>query len=111
MKRFSVTIVAILTFAFVHAQTADEVIQKHLEATGGADKWPTVHSIIMEAVAVSQNGQEVTTKVTKVQGKILRREVNFGMGTMKMVVTPETGWFANPRNGGSFEPMPAAMQS
>src|SRR6478752_1831151 len=111
MKRFLFTILAILTFVSLHAQTADEIIQKHLAATGGADKWAGVNTILMEAVAVGQNGQEITTKMTKVQGKILRREVNFGMGTMKMVVTPENGWFANPRNGGNFDVMPAEMQA
>jgi hypothetical protein len=111
MKRFFVTMMAFLCFASLHAQTADEIIQKHLEATGGVDKWNGLNTIVMEAVSVAQNGQEVTTKLTKVNGKILRREVNFGMGTMKMVITPEAGWFANPRNGGSFEAMPAAMQA
>src|SRR6478735_11158925 len=109
MKRIYFTITAILAFAFVQAQTADEVIQKHLQATGGADKWPTVKTLIMEAVAVGQNGQEIITKITKVQGKIIRREVDFGMGKMKMVVTPESGWFASPRNGGTFETMPQGM--
>ena len=111
MKRLYSTIFALSIFAFVQAQTADEIIQKHLEATGGAEKWQGVNTILMEAVAVAQNGQEVTTKLTKVQGKIMRREVNFGMGTMKMVVTPESGWFANPRAGGSFEAMPAGMHA
>jgi len=109
MKRIYFTITAILAFACVQAQTADEVIQKHLQATGGSDKWPTVKTLIMEAVAVGQNGQEIITKITKVQGKIIRREVDFGMGKMKMVVTPESGWFASPRNGGSFQEMPQGM--
>src|SRR6476661_2278618 len=106
MKNIALVLIAIFSVVAVHAKTADEIIQKHLDATGGADNWKNVHSIIMEAVAVNPNGQEINTKITKVQGKALRREVDFGMGTMKMVVTPEKGWFASPRNGGSFEPMP-----
>jgi len=109
MKNIALVLIAIFSVVAVHAQTADEIIQKHLDATGGADNWKNVHSIIMEAVAVNPNGQEINTKITKVQGKALRREVDFGMGTMKMVVTPEKGWFASPRNGGSFEPMPQPM--
>jgi len=109
MKNISLIILVIFSFAAVHAQTAEEIIQKHLDATGGADNWKNVKSIIMEAVAVNPNGQEITTKITKLQGQGLRREVDFGMGTMKMVVTPEKGWFASPRNGGNFEAMPQPM--
>ena len=111
MKRFYLMMSAVLIFACVQAQTADEVIKKHLDATGGADKWPTLNTLVIEAVAVTQNGQEITTKISKIQNKILRREVNMGMGTMKMVVTPDNGWFASPRNNGSFEAMPQGMQA
>ena len=70
-----------------------------------------MNTLVIEAVAVTQNGQEITTKISKIQNKIMRREVNMGMGTMKMVVTPESGWFASPRNAGSFEAMPQGMQA
>jgi len=109
MKRLCIMMCAVLVFAGAHAQTADEVIKKHLDATGGADKWPSVNTLVIEAVAVTQNGQEITSKISKIQNKIVRREINMGMGTMKMVVTPESGWFASPRNGGNFEPMPQGM--
>ncbi|HSB91572.1 MAG TPA: hypothetical protein VLC28_00580, partial [Flavitalea sp.] len=111
MKRFYLSICAMLIIVATQAQTADEVIRKHLDATGGADKWPTVKTLVIEAVAVAQNGQEITSKISKIQNKILRREVNMGMGTMKMVVTPDGGWFASPRNSGNFEPMPQGMQA
>ena len=91
------------------AQTADEVIAKHLAATGGADKWKTVKSLYMEGVAVMQNGQEVTSKIYKVQDQLYRRDVDFGMGKMTMIVTDKEGWLAAPRNAGKFEPMPEPM--
>jgi uncharacterized membrane protein YkoI len=109
MKRFLLTLMIMLSIVAVQAQTAEEVIQKSLEATGGSDNWKNVKSLIMEAVAVNGNGQEITTKITKLQGKILRREIDFGMGNMKMVVTPDKGWFASPRNAGNFDAMPQPM--
>ena len=110
MKQLILFITLLGSLTFSHAQTADEIIQKHLDATGGADKWKNVKTLYSEAVVVTPNGQEVNTKVWKIQGKGLRREVDFGMGNMKMVVTSDKGWVASPRNGGSFEPMPESMR-
>lgn len=109
MKRliFLFAMLFIATSSF--AQTAEEIVSKHLEATGGADKWREVKSLYREGVAVMQNGNEVTSKISTVQHEVLRREVNFGMGSMTMIVTPKQGWFSNPRSGGAFEEMPAEM--
>src|SRR5687768_15831028 len=91
------------------AQTADEVISKHLSAIGGIEKWKSVKSLYMEGVAVMQNGQEITSKIYKVQDQLYRRDVDFGMGKMTMLVTEKEGWMATPRNPGKFEPMPAEL--
>jgi hypothetical protein len=109
MKRliFSLAIIFIATSCF--AQTAEEIVNKHLEATGGADKWREVKSVYREGVAVMQNGNEITSKISTIQNEVIRREVNFGMGSMTMIVTPKQGWFSNPRSGGAFEDMPADM--
>jgi hypothetical protein len=109
MKRLFITIPALLLSCLLFAQTADEVIAKHLESTGGIDKWRQANSVYMEGVAVMQNGNEITSKVSKVKDKVVRREVDFGMGSMTMIVTPTKGWFSNPRNGGEFQDMPEQM--
>ena len=98
---------AILSMAsFVcYAQTVDEVISKHIEAMGGADKLKSLKSVYMEGVAVMQNGNEITSKVYKVQDKLVRREIEFGMGSVTMIVTDKEGWSSNPRSGGAFEPL------
>ena len=99
---------AILSMAsFVcYAQTVDEVISKHIEAMGGADKLKSLKSVYMEGVAVMQNGNEITSKIYKVQDKLVRREIEFGMGSVTMIVTDKEGWSSNPRSGGAFEPLP-----
>ena len=72
------------------SQTVDEVISKHIEAMGGAEKLKSLKSLYMEGVAVMQNGNEITSKIYKVQDKLLRREVEFGMGSVTMIVAATT---------------------
>jgi hypothetical protein len=89
-----------------HGQTADEVIAKHIEALGGKEKLQSIHSVYIEGVAVMQNGTEIDSKSWKVKDKLYRQEISFGMGNVVIIVTPQKGWSSNPRNGGSFQPMP-----
>lgn len=94
------------------AQTVDEIIAKHTEAMGGKEKLAALKSIYMETVAVMQNGNEASSKIWKVHNQLMRREFNFGMGTVTMVLTDKEGWSSNPRSGGKFEPLPPeAVQS
>jgi len=98
----------ILLAAGVHlqAQTADEVIAKHIDAMGGKDKLQGLKSIYMEGVAVMANGTEIDTKTWRVKDKLYRQEISFGMGNVVIIATPTKGWTSNPRNGGAFAPMP-----
>jgi outer membrane lipoprotein-sorting protein len=88
------------------AQTADEVIAKHTEAMGGKEKLAALKSVYMETVSV-MNGNEATAKLWKVNNQLMRREFNFGMGTVTMLMTDKEGWSSNPRSGGKFEALPA----
>ena len=88
------------------SQTVDEVITKHVEAMGGSEKLKSLKSVYMEGVAVMQNGNEITSKIYKVQDKLLRREIEFGMGSVTMIVTDKEGWSSNPRSNGAFQPLP-----
>ena len=95
-----------LLFITSYAQTVDEVVNKHIEAMGGAEKLKSLKSLYMEGVAVMQNGNEIISKIYKVQDKLLRREIEFGMGSVTMIVTDKEGWSSNPRTGGAFEALP-----
>jgi hypothetical protein len=107
MKKYiSCLAVVILASTCCYSQTVDEVINKHIEAMGGAEKLKTLKSLYMEGVAVLQNGNEIISKIYKVQDKLLRREIEFGMGSVTMIVTDKEGWASNPRSGGKFEPLP-----
>lgn len=94
----------------VNAQTADEIVNLYITALGGKEKIAGIKSVYMEGVTVMQNGNELTARTYKVQDQLYRREMELGaMGNMTQIVTPEKGWFSNPRNGGAFEAMPEEM--
>ena len=88
------------------AQTVDEIVSKHTEAMGGVEKLKSLKSLYMEGVAVMQNGNEIISKIYRVQDKLVRREIEFGMGSATVIVTDKEGWSSNPRSGGAFEALP-----
>jgi hypothetical protein len=92
------------------SQTADEIINKHITAMGGAEKLKSIQSVYIDGTAVTQNGMEIETKTWRVKGQLYRQEIDFGMGTVAMIVTPVGGWSRNPQGGDEFKPMPAEMQ-
>ena len=87
------------------AQTADEIITKHIEATGGKEKLAAINSVRLEnTMNVMDNDAASTTIV--LNGKGYRSESDFGGQKLIQVVTDKGGWAVNPF-GGSAEP--AAM--
>jgi hypothetical protein len=106
------TILLAVTFFLVSvltAQTADELITKHIEAMGGKEKLNSINSIYMEGTSIMQNGTEISQKSWKVNGRLYRMEISSAMFNMITLVTDKEGWRQNPRNGGAFEPMTAEM--
>jgi hypothetical protein len=91
----------------LYGQSVDEVINKHIETMGGLEKLKSIKSLQLQGVAVMPNGNEITSKIYKVQDKLYRREIESPMGTITIIVTDKEGWFSNPRNGGAFEALPA----
>lgn len=97
-------IIALVCAQFAQAQTVDEVIDKYMAAIGGKEKLTGLTSVYMQGVSVI-NGNEITNTTYKVNDKLFRNEINFGMGTSVRLITPEKGWSSNPRNGGAFTEM------
>lgn len=109
MKKLAMLILALTGIIAVNAQTVDEIINKYIDAMGGKDKLASIKSIYMEGTSVMQNGAEITQKMWKVDGKLMRREISSSMFNMISVVTDKEGWSQNPRSNGNFEPMTAEM--
>ncbi|HEX5667752.1 MAG TPA: hypothetical protein VFX73_03050 [Chitinophagaceae bacterium] len=106
MNKISLGIIFLLFAGLAQSQTLDEVIDRHVTALGGMDKLRQMRSVYMEGVSVMQNGNEISSKMWKVDKQLLRREINFGMGSAITVVTDKEGWSSNPRNGNKFEALP-----
>jgi outer membrane lipoprotein-sorting protein len=104
MKTFLLALTAVLTVSFATAQTADEILTKHIDAIGGKDKLAQVTSIYLES-GTEVMGNEMETKTTIVNGKAYRNESDFNGQKLVQVMTDKGGWMINPF-AGSSEPTP-----
>lgn len=98
-------LLALVSWASLKAQTADEIITKHVAAIGGKEKLAQVNSIYIES-ATEAMGNEAPTKTYVVNGKNYRSESDFGGQTMVQVVGDKSGWAIVPFGG---SPDPAVM--
>ena len=87
------------------AQTADEIVNKYIDAIGGKDKISQVNSLYMEGT-VAMMGNDNPTKVLVLNGKGYKTETEFNGQKMVQCYTDKGGWAVNPMGGGAAEPMP-----
>ncbi len=102
---------AVLISASAFAQTADEILAKHIAARGGADKLKGIQSIVTESSISTQFG-EIPLTQTIVSGKGFRNEMNIMGNSMLLVLDGANGWMIAPAQmGGTGEPqdIPAEM--
>lgn len=104
IKTCLLTLTALFAFVMAKAQTADEIINKHIDAMGGKEKYAQVTSVYMES-ATEVMGNEMATKTTILNGKGFRNESDFNGQKVVQVVTDKGGWAINPF-GGATEPTP-----
>ncbi|NDC42752.1 MAG: hypothetical protein EBZ77_14590, partial [Chitinophagia bacterium] len=80
------------------AQTADQLIAKHILAMGGEEKWKNIKSLVLEG-SIGQGGFSVGLKQTIVNGKGMRMDISAGGQTGYMIVTRDSGWTYMPFMG------------
>src|SRR6185295_16036721 len=97
-----VGILALVSETSLNAQTADDIIAKHITAIGGKEKLTQINSVYIES-ATEAMGNEAPTKTYIVNGKNYRTESDFGGQTMVQVVNDKSGWAIMPF-GGSTDP-------
>lgn len=99
---------AIGSAATAGAQTADEIVQKHVDAVGGLDNWKKINSIKLIGT-MNAGGMELPVTVTTVNGKGYRMEFTMSGMANYMILTPTEGWMCFPVQGQQKpEPVPAA---
>lgn len=92
------------------SQTADEIINKHIEARGGLEKLRALQTMIMEGSMVQQ-GTDVAMKYYYANNKGTKVEFTAAGQTGYNIVTPTEGWTFNPFAGNtSAEALPEATQ-
>ncbi|MDB5207841.1 MAG: outer rane lipoproteinsorting protein, partial [Flavisolibacter sp.] len=101
MKALRIALAGIATMVtfFVQAQTADEIISKHIEAIGGADAWRKVTSVKQEGTLTVQGNVQVSFVTTTLHNKGSRLDISaMGMNGYQ-IMTPTAGWGFMPFQG------------
>jgi len=100
MKFLRVALLAVVSMLAitVQAQTADEIVNKAIDAIGGKDKISTIKTVYseydMEIMGNTASGQSYL-----VNGTGFRNEVDFGGQKIIQVYTDKGGWSINPLQG------------
>jgi hypothetical protein len=88
------------------AQTADEIVAKHIDAIGGKDKIASIKSLYTETSSQVM-GNEAPGSMTVLNGKGMRIETEFNGSKIVQVFTDKGGWATNPMAGATTPtPMP-----
>jgi len=107
IRTSAIAIVVMLVSVFTFAQTAEEIVTKHIEAVGGAAAWKKVNSIYYEGKMTVQ-GAEINVTITALNGKGSRQNISVMGMTGYQIVTPTAGWNFMPFQGQTTaEPMTA----
>lgn len=95
---FVVLLLACTTVFTATAQTADEIVQKHIAAIGGADNWKKIKSMKMTA-SMNAQGMEIPISMVMLHKKGFKSEFTVGDKTGYSIVTDKAGWSFNPFMG------------
>lgn len=98
LRLFALFLTASFSLAAVKAQTADEIINKHIQAIGGLENWKKVSSVIQTG-SMTVQGMNLDITMTVLNTKGSRQDINaMGMNNY-VIVTPTEGWRFFPIQG------------
>src|ERR1017187_7779081 len=98
-KKSALALFMFATFSFSFAQTADEIINKHLTAMGGKEKLAALKTLKITGSTQGGPGIEFPTTMMQVDGKSSRMELTVQGMTMVQTVDGDSGWAINPFEG------------
>ena len=91
-------LVFLFTTVITNAQTVEEIITKHVEATGGAEAWRKINTIRMEGT-MTVRGADLTVALTTLHGKGFRQDITVMGMSGYQIITPAAGWNFMPFQG------------
>ena len=92
------TLILVPAFIYTKAQTADEIINKYIDAIGGREKVSQVKSVYIEGdMDIMNNKAPSVTYI--VNGKGYKNEVDFNGAKIITAYTDNGGWTLNPMAG------------
>ncbi len=97
-KTILLSVALLIGGAFASAQTADEIISKYLQAIGGKDFLTKITSLYTES-KMDIMGNESTQKVTVLNGKGYKSEMDIMGSSIITCITENGGWTINPMAG------------
>jgi hypothetical protein len=101
MKKLFISAALLLTtLASVSAQTADEVIDKYIDAIGGKAKWLSLKSLKIEG-QIEVQGISIPYTMQAIHDKANRMDAEFQGMKIVEIVTPQAGWSMNGFQGQS----------
>lgn len=98
IKYLSFAVTGLLLSAMSFAQTADEIVEKHISAIGGIESWKKINSMRQEAT-LSVQGMDIPVVITAVHNKATKQEYTVMGMTGYSIITAEGGWNFNPMQG------------
>ena len=98
IRTTAIAISAMLLSVFSFAQTAEEIVAKHIEAIGGAAAWKKVNSLYYEG-KMTVHGAEINLTLTSLNGKGVRQNISLMGMTGYQIITPTAGWNFMPFQG------------
>ncbi|HEY2648976.1 MAG TPA: hypothetical protein VGI38_07265 [Puia sp.] len=102
-------LLAIAGFSFSKAQTADEIVNKYVDAMGGKDKLGQIKTVYV-ANTTQAMGNEGPSTTQIIDGKAFRLDYEINGQKTTQVYTDKGGWQINPFMGATTaQPIPEEM--
>jgi outer membrane lipoprotein-sorting protein len=98
VKHFLTFILILCAFTGIRAQTADEIVNKYIDAIGGKDKIAQIKTLHTEST-VDAMGNEGPSTITVLNNKGYRLETEINGQKIIQVFTDKGGWSVNPMMG------------